>query len=73
MDGYFKYIIDFNRKYRKFRSEIDIVDPPVIAITVIVFAKDITEAMQLAWKTVTVSPEDYEIERIYKDGCNYEN
>jgi len=70
MDGYSKYIIDFIRKYRKCMSEKDIT---VLAITVIVFAKDITEAMQLAWKTVTVSPEYYEIERIYKDGCNYEN
>jgi hypothetical protein len=36
-----------------------------------VFAKYISEAMQKAWDAVRVTPEDYEIDQITRDGVGW--
>jgi hypothetical protein len=68
MERYSKYMVDFNRKYK---ADKDVMDPPVCGINVQVFAKDISEAMQKAWDAVRVTPEDYEIDQITRDGVGW--
>jgi len=68
MERYSKYTVNFNRKYN---SDKDMMDPPVCSIDIQVFAKDISEAMQKAWDAVRVTPEDYEIEQINRDGISW--
>lgn len=68
MESYSNYMVNFNCKYKACK---DMTNQPVFSITVEVFAKDISEAMQKAWDAVRVTPEDYEIEQITKDGANW--
>jgi hypothetical protein len=68
MERYLKYTVHFNRKYN---SDKDMMDPPICSIEVQVFAKDISEAMQNAWDAVRVTPEDYEIDHIDRDGASW--
>ena len=49
----------------------DFMDRPVSRVEVYVIAKDISEAMKMAWDAVRITGEDYEIEGVSKCGIHY--
>ena len=61
-DIYTSYAVIFEKKFVR---GVDITEyPPVRSIELVVYARDIDEAIKQAWQTVTVTPEKYEITSI---------
>ena len=65
---YSTYMVDFNRKHD---ADHSMMDYAVSSITVRVFAKDILEALQKAWDAVRITPQDYEVEQITREGRSW--
>ena len=64
MKRYAFYTVDIERKWN---PDADQKELPVRTISIQIAAGDITEAMQEAWKAVSVDPNEYEIIAVNND------
>lgn len=65
------YKISFETKLNPIPSQHSYVKKPVDHLEIVIYAEDVTDAINKAWQSITLTPNDYEIYSVLHNNHHY--